>query len=241
MNISSSTCLSCGFCMPYCSLNAIYIDNDKNSACINEDICVDCGVCLYAKVCPTESIFFEEKPYPRSLRAVFSNPRIQHKGTKIPGRGTEEMKTNDVTNRFKRGWVGLGLEFGRPGISTTFRDLEKMSLALAKHGVIFEERNPVTALMDIASGKLKEEVLDERVMSAIIECMCSVSDLGSILLSIKKVAKDIDTVFSLECICRSESDGSYPVLDVLSEVGIKPYINSKQNVGLGKSQSVEVL
>lgn len=242
MKIRTSDCIACGLCLPYCSLSAIYLESDGTSASIDQIACVDCGVCLYSEVCPVDALIYEPQPYPRSLRALFSNPRIQHEGTKIPGRGTEEMKTNDVTDRFKSGWVGLGLEFGRPGISTNFRDLEKMSMALARQGVLFENKNPVTCLMkDISTGKLKDEILDERVMSAIIECLCPISNLDSILPKIKEVSEEIDTVFSFECICKADSDGSYPVLEILSKHGIKPYINSKQNVGLGKAQTKKEL
>lgn len=234
MKINPDDCVACEYCLPYCPLEAISIDYDKNAVIIDQDVCVDCSVCLNAKICPVDCIQFELQPYPRSLRALFSNPRIQHQGTKVPGRGTEEMKTNDVTNRFKRGWVGLGLEFGRPSVSTSFRDVEKMSVALAEHDVFFEDKNPVTFLMDKKTGKMREEILDERVMSAIIECIFPISKLQPILLTIKEVSKRIDTVFSLDCICRAEPDGSYPVLKILSEVGIEPYINGKQNVGLGK-------
>ena len=63
------------------------------------------------------------------------------------GQGTEEMKTNDVTGRVKRGEIGIGLEFGHPGVATRLSDLEKMTAALSGVGVHVEPENPGTALL----------------------------------------------------------------------------------------------
>lgn len=232
MRIDPNVCIACEACLPYCPMEAIKM-NDV--AFIDQDECVDCGVCLNSKICPVDCIIFEPQPWPRSLRVTFSNPRTGHKETRIAGRGTEEMKTNDVTGRFKKGWVGLGLEFGRPGIGTRFRELEKMSMALAKLSVHFEPQNPVTFLMeDTKTGKLKDEVLNEKVLSAIIECAFPIEKLKDVLATVKEVAKQIDTVFSVDCISKADPDGSYPIKNLLAEMGITPYINGKQNVGLGR-------
>ena len=53
-------------------------------------------------------------------------------GSQVPGRGTEEMKTNDVKGTFLPGEVGVGIELGRPGIEANFRDVEKVAMALMK-------------------------------------------------------------------------------------------------------------
>ena len=37
--------------------------------------------------------------WPRTVRANFSDPLVEHPETKVPGRGTEEMKTTEVTGR----------------------------------------------------------------------------------------------------------------------------------------------
>ena len=48
------------------------------------------------------------------------------------GRGTEEGKTNDRTGRFHFGQVGICVEMGRPGISTSFADAQVVAQAVAK-------------------------------------------------------------------------------------------------------------
>jgi len=233
MRIDGDICIACEACIPYCPMEAIGMKDDV--AVIDQDECVDCAVCLKSGVCPVDCIIFEPAPWPRSLRTTFSDPRTVHKETSIAGRGTEEMKTNDVTGRFKRGWVGLGCEFGRPGIGTRFRDVDKVAQALAKHGVEFEAKNPVTFLMEnVKTGKIREDVLNEKVLSAIIECVFPIGKFKDVINTLKEVAKEVDTVFTVECINRADPDGSYPLRKLLNEMGIPYYINGKQCVGLGR-------
>jgi len=232
MRIDEDLCTSCGQCLPYCPMDAIHLDS---FAVIDQDECVDCGVCLRSKVCSVEAFIYEPAPWPRSLRALLSNPTIVSKETGIPGRGTEEMKTNEVTGTFKRGSVGIALEFGRPGIGTRFRDLDKVAQVMAKQGAQFRKANPVTYLMeDVNSGKLKKEVLGEKVLSAILEFHLPLEKLKDALIVLKDISKNVDTVFSVDCICVVEPDGSLPVEKILSELGIPWYVNGKTNVGLGR-------
>lgn len=232
MRVDENTCIACELCVPYCPMGAIVMDG---VAVIDQNECVDCGVCSRSKVCPVEAFIYETAPWPRSLRAIFSNPTTEHKETMVAGRGTEEMKTNDVTGRFKRGWVGIGIELGRPGIGTHFRDLDKVAQAMARLGVQFEPKNPVTFLMeDVGTGKVNAEVLDEKVLSAIIECIFPIDKLKDILTSLKELSEKIDTVFSLDCISRVEPDGLLAVENILLDLGIPYYINGKTNVGLGR-------
>jgi len=233
MKIDGDVCIACELCVPYCPMEVITMKDDV--AVIDEDECVDCAVCLKSGVCPVDCIIFEPAPWPRSLRTTFSDPRTEHKETKIAGRGTEEMKTNDVTGRFKRGWVGMGCEFGRPGIGTRFRDVDKVAQVLAKKGVEFEAKNPVTFLMeDVKTGKIREDVLNEKVLSAIIECIFPIEKFKDIITALKEVSKEVDTVFSVEVINRADPDGSYPLRKLLDDLGIPYYINGKQCVGLGR-------
>jgi hypothetical protein len=206
-----------------------------DTAVIDEDECVDCQVCLKSECCPVDAFVFEPAPWPRSLRTVFSDPRTEHKATGIAGRGTEEMKTNDVTGRFKRSYIGMGCEFGRPGVGTRFADVDKVAQVLAKHGVDFEPKNPVTALMeDTKTRKIREDVLNEKVLSGIIEYGFPIEKFKEIITALKEVSKEVDTVFSVEVINRAEPDGSYPLRKLLNELNIPHYINGKQTVGLGR-------
>lgn len=232
MKIDPELCIACGSCIDYCPMEAIALED---VAVIDQEECVDCGVCYRSKVCPVDAFIFDAAPWPRSLRNVFSDPTKEHKETRIAGRGTEEMKTNDVTGRFKRGWVGMGCELGRPGIGARFRDVSKVAQAIAKHGVEFEPKNPVTQLMvDRKTGEINPEVLNEKVLSAIVECLYPIEKFEEMVATLREVSKEIDTVFSCEVINRADPDGSYPLRKKLDKLGIPYYINGKQNIGIGR-------
>jgi Fe-S-cluster-containing dehydrogenase component len=237
--IIKETCIKCRKCIPYCPVQAIYVTEDKTVR-IDLEKCVECEICRNAKVCPTNSLQMQELDQYRVLRNLFSNPLISHPDTGVPGRGTEEMKTNEVTGRFKRGQAGIAIEMGRPGTSTTFADVEKVAMALAPLGIHFEPHNPVTSLMlDKTTGKLKDEVLNERALSAIIEFDLPQEKVVPALETIRDISTEINTVFSLDLACRLEADGTNPVTALAAEAGFICSLNGKTNVGLGRPLAKE--
>ena len=239
MLINQETCIKCKICIPYCPVDAIVYNKEAHTVDIDYDQCVECGVCKYSEVCPTDSFVQQEMEFPRILRSQFSNPLIPHPGTGVPGRGTEEMKTNDVTGRFKKGMAGVAIEMGRPGTGTRLYDVEKVAMALAPLGVHFEPHNPVTPLMtDQSTGKMREDVLNEKALSAIIEFDVPQNKLAEVFAALKEVTPKIDTVYSLDLACRLE-DGFNPVLEVANASGFAVSINGKTNVGLGRPLAKE--
>lgn len=241
MIIDQEKCIGCGICIPYCPAKAISIVEKK--AVIDRDACLECGNCVRPRVvrCPRGAISEEPGLYdgPRAIRRFFSDPMTTHKVTKIPGRGTEEVKTNDVTGRVCRGEVGLALEVGRPCCGTSMVTVEKVTMALAELGIEFEECNPLTHLMaDRKKGIIADEYKGEKVVSAIIEFSADFGQLVPILERVKEVAKELDTVFSLDVICCYEEDGFLPVLPVLAQLGIRPRVNAKVNLGLGRPYKI---
>jgi|SRR5680860_205022 len=238
MLIDKDKCSGCGLCLPYCPYAAINLE-DK-IAVIDQDLCVECGNCIRQRVvrCPKKAIYEPRKKIygtPREVRRFFSDPATTHGVTGVPGRGTEEVKTNDVTGRVCRGEIGIAVELGRPCLGTTFSEVEKVTTALAKLGVEFEESNPLTHLMDDpAKGTFKEEYKQETVLSAIVEFNAKIDKMTTLLTTIKKVAQEIETVFSLDLICCFEEDGSIPVLPILEQLEMSPRVNSKVNIGMGR-------
>ncbi len=233
MKIDQDLCTACQSCVPYCPMGAIVERNDQ--IVIDDDECVECEICQRAGVCATDALFMEELAWPRVLRSQFSNPLITHPDTQVPGRGTEEMKTNDVTGRFKPGRAGMAAELGRPGLGSRFRDVEKVAMAVARLGVTFEPHNPVTFLMtDKLTGKLREDVLDEKVLSAIVEFEIQVDRVDQALLALKEAAAQIDTVFSVDLASRTAGDQSHPAAVKARAAGLCPSENGKTCVGLGR-------
>jgi hypothetical protein len=145
---------------------------------IDRERCVECYNCHRLPICPNQAFEPEELAWPRALRRALSDPITVDTRTGVSGRGTAEMKTNDVTGRIRYGHVGIGVELGRPGIGTRMRDVEKVCQALAPYVALFEPRNPVTYVMtDTTTGALSAEVLDELVLSAIVEADLEIGKL----------------------------------------------------------------
>jgi len=235
IKIDTEKCVVCGRCVPYCPVGAIIFEED--TVYINQEKCVECGVCFRSGACKVDALFQPKLSWPRVLRSLFSDPVAVHPETGIPGRGTEEMKTSDVTHRFKSGEVGIEVEVGRPGITASFEDVEKVAMALAKHNIEFEPENPVTFLIDTKTGRLKDgTVRKERVLSAIIELRIKQENLVEIIETLRRISEKIDTVMSVGVITICK-DSEIPIKSLLEKIMAKPKINGKVNLGLALAWS----
>ncbi|KJS23222.1 MAG: hypothetical protein VR72_02180 [Clostridiaceae bacterium BRH_c20a] len=238
MQIDKDLCSGCGLCLWYCPGGAISLNGKK--AEIDQSSCQECNICYKIADCPKGAIKQDTVAYeyPRSVRTYFSDPMAYHKDTLVPGRGTEEVKTNDVTNRVKDGEVGICIEMGRPCCGSTFTEVEKVTMALVELGIVYEKDNPLTYLMeDKTKGTIKDEVKLQRVISAIVEFTIPQDDLKDVMLKILEIAKEIDTVFSLGMITTLQEDGTIPIKNSLKELGIDYRPNAKINLGLGRKIS----
>ena len=264
MTINPSKCVACGNCTYVCPMGAIYIDPQIRRATINRNECVECYACYNGMsqehlnptmvrtlrrifqmmrlrfdpepdVCPTAAFEPEELVWPRIVRRAFSDPRVPHESTGVEGRGTEEVKTNDVSGRVKVGEVGFTIEFGRPGVGVWMRDIQQMCRALAQAGVSFEKRNPVTSLMtDVSEGTLREDILNEKVLSAIVEIKTRVERTEEIIHLVWEVEKRINTVIAIGVGTRCDPDGEERVVGpILERLGYR-LERAKTNIGLGR-------
>lgn len=234
MKIDAETCSGCGVCIDYCPVNCIH---EADGACeIDQDECVECGVCRNVEVCPTDSFFMpkESLEYPRAIRMQFSDPSCEHPGLKAWGRGTEEAKTNDVTGKFGRDDYGLLFEFGRPGTGTRFTEIQKITEIVCRLGVEILIDNPVNALLaDKSTGAIRPEFLNEKILSAILEIKIRRNRLQEVLDAVLPRLAELDTVVSVGLVTRFEDDGSLPVIAELESRGIPVRPNAKINVSLG--------
>jgi NAD-dependent dihydropyrimidine dehydrogenase PreA subunit len=238
MIIDKNICVGCGRCHPFCPAGAIYFEDMKSI--VDQDVCYECGNCLRVAVCPVDAI--AESPhvyeYPRALRKYFSDPNATHAVTGIQGRGTEESKTNDVTMRCGPGEVGIGIEVGRPTLGMGLRDIQKISRALARNGITeIEKNNPIHSMIqNPATGDLKPELLNERVLSAIIEITVKRDRLATVLRTLKEVAGQLESVVTLDVFTLLEPGLTIPreVQDIIKSEGFSWRLNAKINMGLGR-------
>jgi ferredoxin len=264
MKINPDKCVACGNCVYVCPVGAIYVDPGINRATVDRSECVECYACYYGlsserlnpvlvrtirklfqlvrlrfdpepDICPTAAFEPEELQWPRVVRRAFSDPRATHESTGVQGRGTEEVKTNDVTQRVKQGEVGFTIEFGRPGVGVRFRDIQKMTRALAMAHVPFEKNNPLTLLMsDVVTGDLREDILDEKILSAIVEIKVPVDRTEEIVQLVHDLEKDIDSVVSLGVGTRCDENGEeHVVAPILQSLGYR-LERAKTNTGMGR-------
>ncbi|MFX0082115.1 MAG: indolepyruvate ferredoxin oxidoreductase subunit alpha [Candidatus Hodarchaeota archaeon] len=232
MEIKTDVCNGCGQCVIVCPVLAIEMIDNK--AVVDEEKCVECSVCYRNANCPVNGIRMKKLKWPREIRIPFSNVITTHKITGVAGRGTEEMKTNDVTNRYNFGEFGVSIELGRPGLGTRLRNIELFTTKFAEIGVIYEEKSPVTTLIIDDKGHINEEIKNERVLSAIIELKIPSEKLPRILKVIREVENEIDTVFSVGIVSRIEENNTDEIINRLSQLGFEVRPNAKINIGLGR-------
>jgi len=194
-------------------------------------------------VCPEGAIEAQELAgFLKQFQHVISDPVENHGVTGVTGRGTEEVKTNDVTGRIKKGWVGFSIDMGRPGMGVRLRDAEKVAMACVEAGFILApaEESPLAALMpDHRTGKLRHDCLDYRLLSVIIEGRCPEDRTKDVLKALQKVEKEINTVFSLGLISRVDENGHCKALEFLDDLGLPQPHRGKVNAGLGRPLSLE--
>jgi ferredoxin len=235
--IDTELCQTCMSCPPVCPVGAIVIKHKK--VVIDYEDCVECGVCRRLEICPEGAIKqVDEIPYPRIIRAAFSDPTHRHATTEVLGRGTEEMKTNEVKNEFTLDRIGFSIELGRPGVGAYLKDLDRVTRKIVAVGGIFSDYNPVGALMaNRETGELKKEVLQEKVLSAIAEFTVPAQNALAVLADmIQFLNTGIDTVATVSIISRNQDDGSHMLYEQLvkhgHQCGYAPYPNGKVNIGM---------
>jgi hypothetical protein len=173
--------------------------------------------------------------WPRIARAQFGNPYFGHPQGSQGARPAPDMKLNDIHDRLQRGTTDLTVEVGRPGIGTSFRDVQRICTSLAAAGVALDPGCPVAAVMeDLETGKLKDDVLGERALSVMIQFRVDDERLGEALRALKGASSEIDTVFSLSVVNRLEEDGTAPAVSIAAEEGFRLRPHTKTNLGLGK-------
>lgn len=262
MHVDKEKCVGCANCVPVCPMGAIYIGPDQMAE-INPEACVECHTCFRGlsvehlpsapvrfirrclaaaglrfqpdpDICPTEALVPDELAWPRMVRRAFSDPQVPHESTGIHGRGTAEVKTNDVTGRIRKGEAGLVVELGRPGVGVYFAEVDRVTRALAAEGLTFERENPVTSLMtDPARGRIREDVLAEKVLSCIIEIKTDLTQVPRVLGVIRELAPSLGTVVSVGVSTRCDAQGEEGLKDILLAQGYVPG-RAKINLGMGR-------
>ena len=238
MLINEDRCIGCGNCLSICPGACISLRGSK--AVIDHDNCTECGLCYRLSICPADAFTREiELDTRRSVKMTLSDPLTEYSETGITGRGTEEMKTNDVTEKIGYGEVGICVDVGRPNVGTFLVDVETLVMALTpllkEKGSWFEQDNPVTSfIQDRETGKFFPEIMDIRVMSAIIEFRIPMDSLVRVVNLLEEESQNINTVFTIGVIEKIPETQDILSKTILERRGYRISERGKINLGLGK-------
>jgi hypothetical protein len=90
-------------------------------------------------------------------------------------------------------------------------------------------------MTDVGSGHIREDILDEKVLSAILEITVPVERTEDIIRTVWEVEKRIDTIVVLGVGTRCDADGEERVVaPILEKLGYK-LRRAKTNIGLGRT------
>ena len=112
---------------------------------------------------------------------------------------------------------------------------ENTVCSLLSANVAFEKKNPITSLMsDVSTGTLRPDILNEKVMSAIVEIKVPVERTEEIIRTVWDVEKQLDTVVAIGVATRCGEHGEEIIVaPILEKLGYK-LERAKTNIGLGK-------
>lgn len=228
--IDQSLCIGCGSCVPLCPVSAITLGDETSS--IDSHECTECGTCTRAEICPVDAIKTVKLAWPRALRETFSNPLAEHETTGIAGRGTEGIKTNDAQGRFKKGDLGVFVEVGRPVLGGRFSDVNKIVRKFKARGFEVIPHNPISVLIDDPeTGALKPEILDEKILSCVIEFILPDTAADELMTMVRELSEEVDSVFSVSVALRADEQGRSPFEDLFGP-DVYRLPNAKANIGI---------
>ena len=94
-------------------------------------------------------------------------------------------------------------------------------------------------MTDQTTGAIREDILNEKVLSAIVEIKTPLERVPRLLEVVEKVSKRLPTVVSLGVSTRCHPDGSDPLKAILDRAGYHVY-RGKTNAGLGRLTNAAV-
>jgi molybdopterin biosynthesis enzyme len=90
----------------------------------------------------------------------------------------------------------------------------------------------------VATGTLREDIMNEKILSAIVEIKVTADRTEEIINLVRDVEKQVDTVISIGVGARCDAEGEDNVVGpILERLGYK-LERAKTNVGLGRITNV---
>ncbi|MEJ2058337.1 MAG: 4Fe-4S binding protein [Desulfofustis sp.] len=200
---------------------------------IDKDKCVGCANCV--PVCPVGAIYIADD----KLSEI--NPETCVECHNCFRSLSPEHLPPGVTRLIRKILKAISLRFQpAPDVCPTdaivhyFRDVQTVTSTLAAEGVTFESGNPVTQLMsDVQTGFIREDLLDEKVLSCIVEVTVPLDETVRHLDLVKRISRSVETVISIGVSTVCDEDGGDPLREILLNQGFELGWG-KMNLGFGR-------
>jgi hypothetical protein len=88
-------------------------------------------------------------------------------------------------------------------------------------------------MSDVKTGKLRDDILDEKILSAIVEFKTRIHNVPAVLSKVDEVSRTLPTVVAVGVSTRCEQDGGSALEPVLADGGFS-FVRGKTNLGLGR-------
>ena len=88
-------------------------------------------------------------------------------------------------------------------------------------------------MTDKATGKLRPDILNEKILSAIVEFKTRIDNVPAILRRIEEVSETLDTIVAVGVSTRCDANGESSLDALLPEEGFS-WVRGKTNLGLGR-------
>ena len=86
----------------------------------------------------------------------------------------------------------------------------------------------------LSRGLLREDILGEKILSAIVEIKTPLEQVPAVLSRIKELGREVDTVISVGVSTRCDAEGNDALREILEREGY-PVYRGKTNLGLGRA------
>ena len=93
-------------------------------------------------------------------------------------------------------------------------------------------------MTDRSRGVIREDILNEKILSAIVEIKAPTERVPAVLQSIRDLAREVDTVISVGVSARCDSVGNDLLGRILAQEGYPAY-RGKTNLGLGQPTEIQ--
>lgn len=224
----NETCVGCEECLPYCTQGAIFM-TEESRACVNRDLCVECGVCIDSDICPV-SAFEEDQDELATYKKTFGRLLTKHVDSKAILKGSGyDVKTNDATGKMPMDTVAMRLELSRPRGGLKFRDIERMRAAMEKLGwdILVGNRGRI-----ISKGAVSEKMADQQILTGHLELDLEPEKVPQIVKDATRFVNENDLWVSINVA------GVATIIDrtqaALKDAGVDMAPVAKVNLGLGR-------